>query len=142
MASLHNQRVLYATTHQPSIRSGRSSSSTNTSELLPSYLSPYHSPPKYEQAIVTQIRGLREESSSSSAIDHHQNAPSMWVPVYFTQQQPGRRGTVELFGFTPNYPMPSYFLHPSGSARQQPQENPFDDGQETHEEEQETRHVS
>ncbi|KAI8966984.1 hypothetical protein BDF20DRAFT_840521 [Mycotypha africana] len=69
-------------------------------ESLPSYLAPYLSPPKYEQAIVTQIRGLREESSSNSSSSnnlvadaadpyHCESAapiPSMWVPVYFAPQ--------------------------------------------------------
>jgi hypothetical protein len=138
-----NQRIV-GTTHQPSIRSDRSFNSTHTNELLPSYLSPYHSPPKYEQAIVTQIRGLRDEgSSSNSALDHHENPPSMWVPVYFTQPQAGgggRRDTMQLFGFTPNYPMPSYFLHSSTSSQQATISNPFDDDQEMREEsEEETR---
>ncbi|KAF1799250.1 hypothetical protein FB192DRAFT_1395709 [Mucor lusitanicus] len=109
--------------HQPLIPSGRSSTaSSSNNESLPSYLSPYSSPPKYEQAIVTQIRGLREEGSSSSSNrsslsntdQYHRNntapSPSMWVPVYFTQQhQPnfgrGRapnNNQVELYGFTPN----------------------------------------
>ncbi|KAK4516113.1 uncharacterized protein ATC70_011075 [Mucor velutinosus] len=114
---------LHLYTHQPLVPSGRSSTaSSSNNEPLPSYLSPYLSPPKYEQAIVTQIRGLREEGSSSnssnrSSLSHtdqyHRNntapLPSMWVPVYFTQQhQPnfgrGRapNNQVELYGFTPN----------------------------------------
>ncbi|EPB81524.1 hypothetical protein HMPREF1544_11762 [Mucor circinelloides 1006PhL] len=113
---------LHLYTHQPSIPSGRSSTaSSSNNESLPSYLSPYLSPPKYEQAIVTQIRGLREEGSSSGSNrsslsntdQYHRNntapLPSMWVPVYFTQQhQPnfgrGRapNNQVELYGFTPN----------------------------------------
>ncbi|GAN03805.1 hypothetical protein MAM1_0048d03260 [Mucor ambiguus] len=113
---------LHLYTHQPPIPSGRSSTaSSSNNESLPSYLSPYLSPPKYEQAIVTQIRGLREEGSSSSSTrsslsntdQYHRNntapLPSMWVPVYFTQQhQPnfgrGRapNNQVELYGFTPN----------------------------------------
>ncbi|CAO3627709.1 unnamed protein product [Mucor fragilis] len=114
---------LHLYTHQPLIPSGRSSTASfSNNESLPSYLSPYLSPPKYEQAIVTQIRGLREEGSSSSSNrsslsntdQYHRNntapLPSMWVPVYFTQQhQPnfgrGRapnNNQVELYGFTPN----------------------------------------
>ncbi|KAL9545647.1 hypothetical protein MBANPS3_007050 [Mucor bainieri] len=115
---------LHLYTHQPLIPSGRSSTaSSSNNESLPSYLSPYLSPPKYEQAIVTQIRGLRDEGSSSSSSNrsslsntdqYHRNntapLPSMWVPVYFTQpHQPnfgrGRAPNnqqVELYGFTPN----------------------------------------
>lgn len=99
-----------------SIHSGRSSTGSSV-EPLPSYLSPYTLPPKYEQAIVTQIRGLRSgdsSSSSSSSNGYHSSntapLPSMWVPVYFTQQQANfRRGVNEgeLFGFTPNH---SYWL--------------------------------
>jgi hypothetical protein len=71
---------------------------------LPSYFSPDPSPPKYEHAIVTQIRGLLEDSnyhyqastSSSMNVDHHNTEDSMamdhytsefpqpmWVPIYF-----------------------------------------------------------
>ncbi|KAI8088343.1 hypothetical protein BDF21DRAFT_413000 [Thamnidium elegans] len=95
---------------QTSIHSTRSS--TTSVEPLPSYLSPYPSPPKYEQAIVTQIRDLREDHVNGSDQYHHSaTAPSMWVPVYFTQQQSSfRRGvnTGQVFGFTPNH---SYWLH-------------------------------
>lgn len=122
---------------QPSIHSGRSS--TGSVEPLPSYLSPYPSPPKYEQAIVCQIRGgLRGEEdtggSSTMLNDHYTAAslPSMWVPVYFTapqqQQQNFRRGVNggELFGFTPNH---SYWLqqfapnHQGGQLQQQQQQH-------------------
>lgn len=83
-------------------------SSTGSVEPLPSYLTPYSSPPKYEQAIVTQIRDLREENGSSSTAGH--GATSMWVPVYFTRQQNNFQTSVnrgEVFGFTPNH---SYWL--------------------------------
>lgn len=106
----------------PEMRQTVRSSSSSQGETLPSYLSPYSYPPKYEQAIVTQIRGLRDESSSSSAISDHHTVPSMWVPVYFTNQH-GRRGP-ELFGFTPS--QPTYWIHPSSLQQRQPQ-NPFDD---------------
>jgi hypothetical protein len=106
MAMVRHPHLNLYSHRQPSIYSARSS--TGSSEPLPCYLSPYPSPPKYEQAIVTQIRGgLREEDSSST--DHHA-APSMWVPVYFTQQQNNFERSVnggELFGFTPNH---SYWL--------------------------------
>ncbi|ORX55697.1 hypothetical protein DM01DRAFT_1335093 [Hesseltinella vesiculosa] len=93
----------------PSRSSSRSSSTTTAcaarqrsspddltcSEPLPSYFSPEPSPPKYEQAIVSQIRGLLEDSSytlgaSSSDADplHSQTLPPpIWVPVYFTPHQ-------------------------------------------------------
>ncbi|KAG1137698.1 hypothetical protein G6F37_011062 [Rhizopus arrhizus] len=62
------------------IRSGRPHSSTSShSEVLPSYLSAI-SPPKYEHAIVTQIRG----HSRDSLHGEHQPTPSIWIPVYFT----------------------------------------------------------
>lgn len=110
-----------------SIHSARSSTGSSV-EPLPSYLTPYPLPPKYEQAIVTQIRGFRgDDGGSISTLGsssntptattsdgyHHNNTapfPSMWVPVYFTQQQANfRRGVNggELFGFTPNH---SYWL--------------------------------
>lgn len=80
-------------------------SSLHSVEQLPSYFSPDPSPPKYEQAIVTQIRGLMargaeedEEGSSSSGGEgrngrssnhphdaHHDPLPPpLWLPVYFT----------------------------------------------------------
>lgn len=83
-------------------------SSTGSVEPLPSYLTPYSSPPKYEQAIVTQIRDLREENGGSSTAEH--GTTSMWVPVYFTRQQNNFQTSVnrgEVFGFTPNH---SYWL--------------------------------
>lgn len=149
---------LHLYTQQPSIQSGRSSTaSSSNNETLPSYLSPYSSPPKYEQAIVTQIRGLREEGSSSSSISssidryHRDNTapvPSMWVPVYFTQHQHHNFGRsrnndnqTELFGFTPNHPMSHYWLQhfspsqhlsllpPSNSNSNEERRNPFDDDQ-------------
>ncbi|CEP14193.1 hypothetical protein [Parasitella parasitica] len=147
----HPHLQLY--TNQPSTHSGRSSTaSSSNNEPLPSYLSPYPTPPKYEQAIVTQIRGLREEESSSSSSStadqyHRDNAapiPSMWVPVYFTQQplyglNSSRQGNNqhELFGFTPNHPVPHYWMQQFSSSRQLPlpidnprgRRNPFDDDQ-------------
>ncbi|KAI8637581.1 hypothetical protein BD408DRAFT_436849 [Parasitella parasitica] len=139
-------------TNQPSTQSGRSSTaSSSNNEPLPSYLSPYPTPPKYEQAIVTQIRGLREEgsSSSSSTVDqyHRDNTaplPSMWVPLYFTQHQHHNFGSSrhsnnqhELFGFTPNHPMSHYWLQqfspaqhlPPPTDNSQERRNPFDDDQ-------------
>ncbi|GAA5812417.1 hypothetical protein MFLAVUS_005872 [Mucor flavus] len=113
MAIIRHPHLPLPTTLQPSIHSTRSSTSV---EPLPSYLSPYPLPPKYEQAIVTQIRDLRDDhmgSSAGSSMDqyhHGATAPSMWVPVYFTQQQSNfRRGvnTGQVFGFTPNH---SYWL--------------------------------
>jgi hypothetical protein len=149
---------LHLYTYQPSIQSGRSSTaSSSNNEMLPSYLSPYSSPPKYEQAIVTQIRGLMEEGSSSNSASsttdqyHRDNTaplPSMWVPVYFTQHQNhnfGRRrnnnNQTELFGFTPNHPMSHYWLQhfspsqhlpltpPNNSGSSEERRNPFDDNQ-------------
>ncbi|ORZ06024.1 hypothetical protein BCR42DRAFT_427523 [Absidia repens] len=95
----------------PSSRSSSRSSNNREGEALPSYFSPDPSPPKYEHAIVTQIRGLLEDSNyhyhagpsssmdldhhhhhqgynandDSMAMDHHSNAlpPPMWVPIYF-----------------------------------------------------------
>ncbi|KAG1457458.1 hypothetical protein G6F46_007294 [Rhizopus delemar] len=62
------------------IRSSRPHSSTSShSEVLPSYRSAI-SPPKYEHAIVTQIRG----HSRDSLHGEHQPTPSIWIPVYFT----------------------------------------------------------
>lgn len=62
------------------ILSSRPHSSTSShSEVLPSYLSAI-SPPKYEHAIVTQIRG----HSRDSLHGEHQPTPSIWIPVYFT----------------------------------------------------------
>ena len=115
--------------YQPT--SARSSTGSSV-EPLPSYLTPYPLPPKYEQAIVTQIRDLRDDTgmsnaSSSTALDqYHQNntapLPSMWVPVYFTQQQTNFRRSVysgEVIGFTPNH---SYWLQQL--APNQEQTNP------------------
>ncbi|KAI7897433.1 uncharacterized protein EV154DRAFT_573259 [Mucor mucedo] len=85
-------------------------SSTGSVEPLPSYLTPYSSPPKYEQAIVTQIRDLREDNASSSTRLEQQPPPTAWVPVYFTRQQNNFQSSVnrgEVFGFTPNH---SYWL--------------------------------
>lgn len=110
MAIVRHPHLTLPATLQPSIHSTRSSTSV---EPLPSYLSPYPLPPKYEQAIVTQIRDLRDDHMAGSSIDqyhHGATAPSMWVPVYFTQQQSSfRRGvnTGQVFGFTPNH---SYWL--------------------------------
>lgn len=77
-------------------------SSLHSVEQLPSYFSPDPSPPKYEQAIVTQIRGLmargaEEEDESSSSGEgrngrgsnnphdaHDPLPPPLWLPVYFT----------------------------------------------------------
>jgi hypothetical protein len=109
-----------AIVRHPHVPVSNRSSTGSSSEPLPSYLSPYTSPPKYEQAIVTQIRGLTHDHSTSSSSlinnndgyhsSHTAPLPSMWVPVYFTQQQANfRRGVNggELFGFTPNH---SYWL--------------------------------
>ncbi|KAI8342609.1 hypothetical protein BC941DRAFT_413284 [Chlamydoabsidia padenii] len=70
--------------------SSGSSNSRGGGEPLPSYFSPDPSPPKYEHAIVTQIRGLLEDGNyqyqASSSTDHQSGAlpPPMWVPIYFT----------------------------------------------------------
>lgn len=127
-----------------SIHSGRSSTGSSV-EPLPSYLTPYPLLPKYEQAIVTQIRGFRgDDGGSASTVGsssntptatlsdgyHHNNTapfPSMWVPVYFTQQQANfRRGVNggELFGFTPNhsYWLQQYAPNQQFSAREQQQQ--------------------
>lgn len=93
---------------RPQPASSSTRSSTGSVEPLPSYLTPYSSPPKYEQAIVTQIRDLREENASSS--QQQQQPPTAWVPVYFTRQQNNFQSSVnrgEVFGFTPNH---SYWL--------------------------------
>lgn len=90
----------------PSTRSSTGSSV----EPLPSYLTPYSSPPKYEQAIVTQIRDLRDELGSSSTATTTVDHTNMWVPIYFTRQQNQFQTSVnrgEVFGFTPNH---SYWL--------------------------------
>ncbi|KAI9357513.1 hypothetical protein BD770DRAFT_388902 [Pilaira anomala] len=124
-----------------------SSSTRSSLEPLPSYLSPYPPPPKYEQAIVTQIRDLREEdpitTSSSSSADtaadtavaaaatmirtHDPPPPSMWVPIYFTQPQAVinfRRAvnSGQVFGFTPS--SHSYWLQQQQQFTPPPQEQP------------------
>lgn len=96
--------ITTTTNERPGTATRSSSRSSRGGEALPSYFSPDPSPPKYEHAIVTQIRGLLEDSnyqyqagaSSSSmhqgydgnsmAMDHHSGAlpPPMWVPIYFT----------------------------------------------------------
>ncbi|KAI8876238.1 hypothetical protein K501DRAFT_279597 [Backusella circina FSU 941] len=68
---------------QNPFQSPRSSSSSTRMEPLPCYLSPDTSLPKYEQAIVTQIRGFRNDDSSPTSSDP-MGQPSMWVPVYFS----------------------------------------------------------
>ncbi|SAL99983.1 hypothetical protein [Absidia glauca] len=88
---------------RPGTATRSSSRSSRGGDALPSYFSPDPSPPKYEHAIVTQIRGLLEDSNyqyqagasssmhqgydnNSMAMDHHSGAlpPPMWVPIYFT----------------------------------------------------------
>ncbi|KAI9313233.1 hypothetical protein BX666DRAFT_2030607 [Dichotomocladium elegans] len=79
-------------------RLSRSSSlsSLHSVEPLPSYFSPDPSPPKYEQAIVTQIRGLMaargtDEGNEENATEQYQHndplPPPMWLPIYFTPNQ-------------------------------------------------------
>ncbi|KAI7858304.1 hypothetical protein BDC45DRAFT_499324 [Circinella umbellata] len=64
-------------------------------EPLPSYYSPDPPPPKYEQAIVTQIRGLmargelddgddNNETGPATTVGHNSLPPPLWLPVYFT----------------------------------------------------------
>ncbi|KAL1935205.1 hypothetical protein VTP01DRAFT_4345 [Rhizomucor pusillus] len=74
-----------------SLRSGQSShgsqsGSINNQEPLPAYNSPDPSPPKYEQAIVTQIRGLHDPASQEPDDQQGHGAlpPPLWLPIYFT----------------------------------------------------------
>lgn len=68
-------------------RSIRSMSSTDD-ETLPSYHRQDPSLPKYEQAIVTQIRGLRLSigSSSTSSTSSNNEQQPIWVPVYYNAE--------------------------------------------------------
>lgn len=66
-------------------------------QSLPSYFHQDPSPPKYEQAIVTQIRGMRffsdhHPSNSNSGNTRGTSNNNMveqpiWVPIYLSQQQ-------------------------------------------------------
>lgn len=67
-------------TAPPSFRSEMVMRSNNSSDLLPCYSNQDASPPKYEQAIVTQIRGMRDHYPSSSG------QQPIWVPVYLRPQ--------------------------------------------------------
>lgn len=80
------------------------SSTRSSLEPLPAYLSPYPPPPKYEQAIVTQIREDPIRASSAAMIRTDDPLPSMWVPVYFTHFR-----RAQVFGFTTT-PSHSYWL--------------------------------
>jgi hypothetical protein len=55
-------------------------------DVLPSYHRQDPSLPKYEQAIVTQIRGLRLSIGSSSSSSATEQQP-IWVPVYVSREQ-------------------------------------------------------
>ncbi|KAI8070976.1 hypothetical protein BC940DRAFT_294897 [Gongronella butleri] len=125
----------------------RSSSLTNrhenanndTIEPLPSYFSPDPSPPKYEQAIVTQIRGLFEDSayqhhqqqqnttaqaaSSSIDMDHHAHGlpPPMWLPVYFTPHQ-----NAFAVGRLRRYPPPSALASMRNHENEHPEQDMAD----------------
>ncbi|KAF7725189.1 hypothetical protein EC973_000355 [Apophysomyces ossiformis] len=97
--------------------SGRSSAhSTLNQEPLPSYFAPDPSPPKYEHAIVTQIRGWRDDPmvEDQPADDlPHSNAISapLWLPVYFGPNQ-----TSFSFGRLHRHPSSSVTAPSSSSA--------------------------
>lgn len=68
-----------------------------TIEILPSYDQQEASPPKYEHAIVTQIRShhhpsyySNNDASTSSSL----SATPIWIPVYVNHDQPTNRMTV------------------------------------------------
>ncbi|KAI7900506.1 uncharacterized protein BX663DRAFT_517869 [Cokeromyces recurvatus] len=152
LSTLRQPHQAYLYTGQPSFSSNISSDTSsihNNREPLPAYLSLYASPPKYEQAIVTQIRDLREESDSSSVNDlYHQDAapiPSMWVPVYFAHTSNfGRRiNNPNLLNFAPNHTMPSYWIQSVTQPLNHQTSlgdvsNPFDDNYQSIEHQQES----
>ncbi|CEP16185.1 hypothetical protein [Parasitella parasitica] len=86
--SFQSNNIIY-----PSMRLHNSSSSNSSNSSLPSYYCQDPSLPKYEQAIVTQIRGMsffdhHPSSSPSSSTQQqqqqqHQQQP-IWVPVYLS----------------------------------------------------------
>jgi hypothetical protein len=71
----------YQVVHQPMI------------EILPSYDQQEPSPPKYEQAIVTQIRGHHPYSETAASTSSSAATP-IWIPVYINHDQPTNRTTI------------------------------------------------
>ncbi|KAG0169937.1 hypothetical protein DFQ28_002774 [Apophysomyces sp. BC1034] len=77
-------------------------------EPLPSYFAPDPSPPKYEHAIVNQIRGLRDDNvaddpTTSNDLQHGSAIPApLWLPVYFAPNQ-----SSFSFGRLHRHPSPS-----------------------------------
>ncbi|CAO3631661.1 unnamed protein product [Mucor hiemalis] len=66
------------------------SNSNNSSHgsVLPNYFQQDPSPPKYEHAIVTQIRGMRFLNHSSLDNDNNENSASEHQPIWVPAQQP------------------------------------------------------
>jgi hypothetical protein len=123
MAIVHCSHEVNGMFNQNTIYSARSSASSSQIEPLPSYLSPDSSLPKYEQAIVTQIRGWRSDDSSSSSTDNQitsQPLSSMWVPVYFSHPSHFRHfnndNATNLYGVPSQHlgaPLQSFWIHPT-----------------------------
>ncbi|KAI9490209.1 hypothetical protein BDB00DRAFT_875535 [Zychaea mexicana] len=90
------QQRRVASSSASSLGSQSSQQPQNRGEPLPSYYSPDPSPPKYEQAIVTQIRGLMgqhaliddndggDDNDGQRQAGHNSLPPPLWLPVYFT----------------------------------------------------------
>ncbi|KAI8146633.1 hypothetical protein BJV82DRAFT_710709 [Fennellomyces sp. T-0311] len=102
----------------PEMQQRRIASSTATSihstssrqrEPLPSYYSPDPPPPKYEQAIVTQIRGLMQSNVDEDEAGHNSLPPPLWLPVYFTPNH-----SAYSFGRLRRHPPPH--MAPSSSS--------------------------
>lgn len=79
-SNINNSSIIYTAMRQHSINSHNSSNSS-----LPSYHCQDPSLPKYEQAIVTQIRGMSlfDHPSSSSSSSSTQQQP-IWIPIYLS----------------------------------------------------------
>jgi hypothetical protein len=117
MATVRHPHARLSILQQNPFQSPRSSSSSTQMEPLPSYLSPDTTLPKYEQAIVTQIRGFRgDESCSSSSNPMGQpSIGSMWVPVYFSHfRRVSNQLPQNVYGFPGerlSSPMQSFWIH-------------------------------